>query len=97
MNSKNNRSIDLKPNYVKNSEVMSIFYSKQLREYKKPELGIGDRNRIPKYDLPFKKTYRPQITQENFEIVAIATKNLQHIQSKTNKKKLYVVNSTRRS
>ena len=32
MNSRNNRSIDMKPNNVKNSDVMSLLYSKPLRE-----------------------------------------------------------------
>ena len=71
-NSRNNRSIDMKPNHVKNSEFMSILYGKPLREYKKPKLGNGDRVRISKYDLPFRKGYKPQFTQEIFEIVAIA-------------------------
>ena len=74
MNSRNNRSIDMKPNRVKNSDFMSILYSKPLREYKMPKFGIGDRVRISKYDLPFRKGYKPQFTQEIFEIVAIATK-----------------------
>ena len=46
MNSRNNRNIDMKPNHVKNSDFMSILYSKTLREYKKPKFGIGDRVRI---------------------------------------------------
>ena len=74
INSRNNRSTDMKPNHVKNSDFMSIFYSKPLREYKKPKFGIGDRNRISKYDLLFRKGYKPQFTQKCFEIVAIATK-----------------------
>ena len=74
MNSRNNRSIDVKPNHVKNSDFMSIFYSKPLRDYKKPKFGIGDRVRIFKYDLPFRKGYKPQFTQEIFEIVANATR-----------------------
>ena len=74
MNSRYNRSIDIKPNHVMNSDFMSILYSKPLREYKKPKFGIGDRVRISKYDLPFRKGYKPQFTQEVFEIVAIATK-----------------------
>ena len=32
MNSGNNRSIDMKPNHVENSDNMSILYSKPLRE-----------------------------------------------------------------
>ena len=73
MNSRNNRSIDMEPNHVKDSDFMSILYSKPLGEYKKPMFGIGDRIRISKYDIPFRKGYKPQFTQEIFEIVAIAT------------------------
>ena len=74
MNSRNNRSIDMKPNHVKNSDFMSLLYSKPLREYKKPKFGIGDRVRNSKCDLPFRKGYKPQFTQKIFQIVAIATK-----------------------
>ena len=70
----NNRSIDMEPNHVKNSDFVSILYSKPLREYKKPKIGIGDRVRISQYDLPFRKCCKLQLTQEIFEIVAIATK-----------------------
>ena len=73
MNSRNNRSIDMKPSYVKNSDFMSKLYSKPLREYKKP-LGTGDKVRNSKYDLLLRKDYKPQFTQEIFETVAIATK-----------------------
>ena len=74
MNSRNNLSIDMKPNHVQNSDFMSLLYSKPLREYKKPNFGIGDRVRISKYDLLFRKSYKPQFTQKNLEIVTIATK-----------------------
>ena len=74
MNSRSNRSIDMKPNHVKNSDFMSIRYSKPFREYKKPKFGNGDRVRISKYGLPFRKGYKPKFTQKTFEIVAIATK-----------------------
>ena len=76
MDSRNNRSIDMKPNHVKYSDFMSILYSKPLREYKKTECGIGDIVRISKNDLPFRKSCKPQYTEEIFEIVAIATKRL---------------------
>ena len=55
MTSRNNRSIDMKPNHVKNSDFMSILYSKPLRKNKKPKFGVGDRIRISKYDLRFRK------------------------------------------
>ena len=94
MISRNNRSIDMKPNHVQNSEIMSILYSKPLGEYKKPKFGIGDRVRISKYDLLCRKGYTPQFTQELFEIVTIATKKpptyvIEHEQEEIIRGKLY--------
>ena len=51
---------------------MSFLYSKPLRELKKPTFKNGDRVRTSKYDLLFRKSYKPQFTREVFEIVAIA-------------------------
>ena len=53
---------------------MSILYSEHLREFKKPTFKFGDRVRISKYDLLFRKGYKPQLPREVFEIVAIATR-----------------------
>ena len=53
---------------------MSILYSRILPEFKKPAFKIGNRVRISKYDLPFRKGYKPQFTREVFGIVAIATR-----------------------
>ena len=64
----------MRPNTLKNSDFMSILYSKPYREIKKPTFKIADRVRISKYDLPFRKGYKPQFTREVFEIVAIATR-----------------------
>ena len=74
LNSRRNSSIDMRPNTVKNCDFMSILYSKHLREFKKPTFKIGDRVRISKYDLPFRKGYKPQFTREVCEIVANATR-----------------------
>ena len=70
--SRRNCSIDLIPTNVKNSEFLSILYSKPLREFRKPQFKIGDRGRSSKYDLPFRNGYKPQFTQEVFEIVEIS-------------------------
>ena len=75
--SRRNSSIDMRPNTVKKCDFLSVRYKKHLREYKKPTFKIGDRVRISKCDLFFRKSYRPQFTQftcEVFEIVAIATR-----------------------
>ena len=64
LNSWRNCSIDLIPKKVKNSDFLSIQYSKPLREFGKPKFQIGDRVRISKYDLPFRKVYKPQFTKD---------------------------------
>ena len=74
LNSRRNNSIDMRPNTVKNCDFMSFLYSKSLRDFKKPIFKIGDRVRISKYDLPFRKHFKPQFTREVSEIVAIATR-----------------------
>ena len=70
LNSERNCSIDLIPKNVKNSDVLSILYSKPLRKSRKPMFEIGDRVRISKYDLPFRKGCKPQFTKEVSETVA---------------------------
>ena len=74
LNSRRNSSIDMRPNTVKNCDFISILYSKPLREFKEPAFKIGNRVRISKYDMPFRKGYKPQFTREVFEFVAIATR-----------------------
>ena len=74
LNSRRISLIDMSPNTVKNCDFMSILHSKHLREFKKPTFKNGDRVQISKYDLPFRKSYKPQFPREVFEIVPIATK-----------------------
>ena len=50
LNSRRNCSIDLIPKNVKNSDFLSILYSKPLREFKKAKFKVGNRVRISKYD-----------------------------------------------
>ena len=73
-NSRKNCSIDLIPKNIKSSDLLSILYSKPLRDYRKPKFKIGDRVRNLKYELPFRKGYQPQFNQESFEIVASSFK-----------------------
>ena len=73
MNSRNNHSIDMKPIHVKNSDFMSILYSKPLRKYKELKKGLGDRVRISKYDLPSGKVINHNL-HKKFLKLAIATK-----------------------
>ena len=53
---------------------MSILYSKPLRDFKKLTFKVGNRVRFSKYDLPFRKGYKPQFTREVSVVVAIATR-----------------------
>ena len=76
LNSRRDCSTDLIPKSVTNSDVLSILYSKTLREFGKPKFRIGDRFRISKYDLPFKKCYKPQFRREVFDIIAISSRKL---------------------
>ena len=46
-------------------------YSKPLREFRKPKSKLGDRVCISKYDIPIRMGFKPQFTQEVFELVAI--------------------------
>ena len=62
LNYRPNSSIDMRPNTVKNCDFMSILCSKPLREHKKPVFKLGDRVRISKYALTFRKGYKPQFT-----------------------------------
>ena len=64
----------MRPNTLKNCDFMSIVYSEPLREYKKPTYKTADRVQISKYDLPFRKEYKPQFTGEVFEIVENAAR-----------------------
>ena len=74
LNSRRSSLLDMRPNTVKNCDFMSNLYSKPLQEFKKLTFKIGDRVLISKYDLPFRKGYKPQFTREVFEIVVIATR-----------------------
>ena len=74
LKSRRNSSIDMRPKTVKICDFMPCLYSKPLREFKKPTFKIVDRVRISKYNLPFRKGYKPQFTREVFEIVAFATR-----------------------
>ena len=74
MNFRVNRSIGKSSRDVKYTDFLSILYNKPLTRYKKLKFKIGDRVRISKNDIPFRKGYKPQFTDEIFEISAKSTK-----------------------
>ena len=89
VNSRNNRGINMKPNDIMNSDLMSIIYSKPLRENENLKFGLEERVRISEYDLPSGKVIEHTLHQKFLKLLPLLLKNLQHIQSKTNKKKFY--------
>ena len=74
MNSRVNRSTCKAPKEVKNEDILSFFFYKNpISQYKKPRFKAGDKVRISKYDIPFRKGCKSQFTSGIFEIVKIAT------------------------
>ena len=74
LNCRINRSIGKSPRDVNNTDFISILYNKPLTRYKKLKFKVGNRVRISKNDIPFRKGYKPQFTDEIFEISVISTK-----------------------
>ena len=74
LNSRKICSLDVIPKTFKISDFLSILYSKPLREYRKPKLKVADRVSISKFDLPFRKSYKPQLTLKVFEMVAVPSR-----------------------
>ena len=60
LNSRTFRSKDSIPKKVEKSDFLSILYSKPLRDYREPKFSIGDRDGIFKWELLFRKGYKPQ-------------------------------------
>ena len=88
MNSRNNRSKDMKHNHVRNSDFMSIIHSILLREYKRPNLELERDFAFPSSIYPAGKVINHKLHRKFLKLLPLVLKNLQHIQSKTNKKKL---------
>ena len=74
MISTRNSSIDLIPKNGKKSDFLSLLYSETLRGFREPKFKIGDRIRILKYDLFFRKGKKPKFTQVVFKIIAISSR-----------------------
>ena len=74
LNCRINRSIGKSHRDAKNTDFFSILYNKPLTRYKKLKFKVGDRVRISKKDIPFRKGYKPQFTDETFEVLVISTK-----------------------
>ena len=74
MNCLVNRSIEKSTGDVKNTDFLSVLYSKPLTRFKKLKFKVGDRVRFSKNDIEFRKGYIRQFTNEVFENSAKSTK-----------------------
>ena len=84
----------MKPCSVKNSEFLAVLYSKPIRDFNKPKFEVEFRVRICKQESPFRKGYKPQLTNDIFKIIVLATckpptYNLQDEQGEVIKGKFY--------
>ena len=89
LNCRKNRSSGKSPRDVKNIDFFINLCKQSFKKYTKPKFKIGDRVKKSKNDIPFRKGYKPQFTEEVFEISAISTKHLLHTSSKISKKKKF--------
>ena len=95
MNSRNNRSIDMKPNHVKT--FCQYFTVNRSENTRSPNLKLEIEFAFPSMSYLSGKVINHNIHKKFLKLLPLLLKNLRHIQSKTNKKKLYVGNSTRRN
>ncbi len=75
MNSRINRSIGKCPSKVTNKDVFSMLYKLPVIKHKDSKFKVGNYVRISKQDIPFRKGYKSQFTNEIFKVVAIATED----------------------
>ena len=97
MNCRINRSNWKSPRDVKNTDFLTILYNKLLTKHKKLKFKVGDRVRISKNDISFRKGYKPQFTDEIFEISAVSTRSLLHTASKISTKRNFSENFMKKS
>ena len=73
MNTRVNRSTSKAPKNVTNKDFLSIFYKNPINQYNRPRFKADENVRISKKDIPFRKGYKSQFTNEIFKIVKVAT------------------------
>ena len=97
-NSRNNRSIDMKPNHVQNSDFLCQYFTVNRSEKtKSPNLKLEIEFAFPSMIYFSGKVMNHNLHEKLLKLLPLLLKNLQHIQSETNKKKLYVGKSTRKN
>ena len=95
--SRRNCLIDLVPRNVKNSDLLSILYSKTVREVRKPKCKFGNRVRISKYDLSFRRVISHSLQKLFWKLLQNIPKNLQHTEKRMNRMSSSAANFIRKS
>ena len=72
-NTRVNRSTGKAPKNVTNKDFLSIFYRHPINQYNRPRFKVGENVCISKKDIPFRKGYKSQFTNEIFRTVKVAT------------------------
>ena len=76
INSRVNRMMGLSPNEISKRHVpklISLQAERSSELVRKPRFQIGNKVRIAKEDLPFKKSYKQNFTDELFRVTKVAT------------------------
>ena len=92
LNSRRNFSIDLIPKNVKHSNILSILYSKPLREFGKPKFKLEGEFAFRNMTNPSGRVISHSLHKRFSELLQLLPKNLQHTQWRMNKMRLSAVN-----
>ena len=90
LNSRRNFSIDLIAKKVKNSDFLSILYSKPLREFGKPQFKIGDTVRISIMTYRSGKDKSYSSHKKFLNLLQFLPVNLQHTQKKEDQGEIFL-------
>ncbi len=74
MNARTNRSIGMAPKDVQKEDMLGLIYRRLPLKYRKPKFKAGDYVRISKKDMPFRKGYKAQFTDEIFKVIKLVNK-----------------------
>ena len=75
INTRVNRVTGLAPYKVSKKDTAHLVSLTNVNRARRPRFAVGDIVRIAKEDIPFRKGYKPNFTDELFEIVKISTLN----------------------
>ena len=98
INCRRNCKIDMIPKSAKNSDFLSILYSKPPREFRKPKFNVGDRDRVASHSMTYPSGSVINLSLQKMfsKLLQLLPKNLQQTQKRMNKMRLSAVNFIRK-